>query len=52
MFNLTELGFINYDSDQELVSCNEKLFIENRSGKKDYDVIIINSSANLMQILI
>lgn len=45
LFNLTELGFLVYDADRAIVSCNEKLFnyIENRSGKKDYDVLIINS---------
>ena len=36
LFNLTELGFLVYDADRAIVSCNEKLFnyIENRSGKK------------------
>ena len=49
LFNLTELGFLVYDADRAIVSCNEKLFnyIENRSGKKDYDVLIINSDANV-----
>ena len=32
-----------------MVSCNDKLFnfLENRSGKKDYDVLIINSDAKI-----
>tara|TARA_Y200000002_G_scaffold381838_1_gene396994 strand:+ start:4809 stop:9269 length:4461 start_codon:yes stop_codon:yes gene_type:complete len=49
LFNLTELGFLVYDADRAIVSCNEKLFnyIENRSGKKDYDVLIINSDADV-----
>ena len=49
LFNLTELGFLFYDADKSMVSCNDKLFnyIENRSGKKDYDVLIINSDAKI-----
>ncbi|MAE15140.1 MAG: hypothetical protein CL821_06070 [Crocinitomicaceae bacterium] len=48
LFNLTELGFVIYDADRQLINCNEKLFnyIDNRSGKKDYDVLIINSNAS------
>ena len=46
LFNLTELGFVIYDADRQLINCNEKLFnyIDNRSGKKDYDVLIVNSN--------
>jgi len=47
LFNLTEKGFINYDSERKIITCSEKLFnyIENRSGEKDYDILIINSDA-------
>jgi hypothetical protein len=47
LFNLTERGFINYDSERKIITCSEKLFnyIENRSGEKDYDILIINSDA-------
>ena len=47
LYNLTELGFLIYDADRQIVTCSDKLFnyIENRSGKKDYDILIINSDA-------
>ena len=53
LFNLTELGFLNYDSQRKLITCSEKLFnyIKNRSGKKDYDVLIINSNSETNAVL-
>ncbi len=53
LFDLTELGFINYDSQKKLITCSEKLFnyIKNRSGEKDYDVMIINSNSETNAIL-
>ena len=47
LFELTEYGFINYDSDQKIITCSQKLFnyIDSRSGKKDFDKIIIQSNA-------
>jgi hypothetical protein len=49
LFNLTEKGFINYDSEKKIITCSEKLFnyIENRTGDKDYDIMVINSAAKI-----
>ena len=48
LYNLTELGFINYDDDRKMVRCSDKMFdyIDARSGQKDYDVLIIQSTAD------
>ena len=45
LFDLTSLGFINYDVDRQLVTVKEKLFnyIESRKGDRDFDVLVINS---------
>ena len=53
LFKLTEYGFINYDDDRKLVTCSEKLFnyIDNRAGKLDYDVLIIEQDSFLGGIL-
>jgi hypothetical protein len=49
LYELTEYGFINYDDDRKTVSCSQKMFdyIDARSGKKDYDRIIIRSRAKV-----
>ncbi|MBM77940.1 MAG: hypothetical protein CL846_05620 [Crocinitomicaceae bacterium] len=46
LFELTELGFISYSSERKIITVSDKLFnyIEARSGKMDYDVIVINSN--------
>ena len=48
LYHLTELGFINYDDDRKMVRCSDKMFdyIDARSGQKDYDVLIIQSTAD------
>lgn len=45
LFQLANLGFISYDSDNGLVSVNQKLynFVDARSGKRDFDNLIFVS---------
>tara|TARA_B100001287_G_scaffold192399_1_gene162633 strand:+ start:8208 stop:12641 length:4434 start_codon:yes stop_codon:yes gene_type:complete len=49
LYELTEFGFINYDDERKTVTCSQKMFdyIDARSGKKDYDRIIIKSKAKV-----
>ncbi len=49
LFQLTELGFVSYDSDRKIVTVSDKLFnyIKARAGKMDYDVIVINSNSKI-----
>lgn len=47
---LTNYGFVNYDTEKQMVTLNPKLknYIHQRSGKMDYDHIVIYS--NLQEI--
>ena len=47
LYQLTTMGFIDYDEDRNLVTVKEKLYnyIDARKAARDFDVIVIQSSA-------
>ena len=47
LYQLTTLGFIDYDDERKMVIVKEKLYnyIDARKAARDFDVIVINSTA-------
>ncbi len=47
LYQLTTLGFIDYDEDRKMVTVKEKLYnyIDARKKSRDFDVIVLHSSA-------
>ena len=47
LYQLTTLGFIDYNTDSKSITVKEKLYnyIDARKGERDFDVLVINSTA-------